>query len=207
MVSLGMVRCVSLLVIALLGVLGRVAAPDTGGVLPGLEGQTLVREWGLLYSAVRQVGVLAAIAAVLVACVQQVREEVAPGTLVLAPLAVLAYLALPAALPADSGALGALLVMMALFAVCLGAWTDLQPDAPGRPAFYSALGVVLAMVVYVGGLERAVAVPSLVMGAGADPRALWGLELLAVLVVPAALTVLPGLKLAWHRPDRGLWWT
>ena len=207
MVSLGMVRCVSLLVIALLGVLGRVAAPDTGGVLPDLEGQALVEEWGLLYSAVRQAGVLAAIAAVLAACVQQVREEVAPGTLVLAPLAVFAYLALPAALPADSGALGALLVMMALFAVCLGAWTDLQPDEPGRPAFYSALGVVLAMVVYVGGLERAVAVPSLVMGAGADPRALWGLELLAVLVVPAALTILPGLKLAWHRPDHGLWWT
>ncbi len=207
MLSLGMVRCVILLVIALLGVLGRMAAPDTGAALPDLSGQPLVREWGLFYSAVRQTGILAAIVAVLAACVQQCREEVAPGTLVLAPLAVLAYLALPAVLPADSGAMGALLAMMALLAICLGAWADLQPDDPGRPAFYSALGVVLALVVYVGGLEQAVSVPSLVMGANADPRALWGLELLAVLVVPAALTLLPGFKLAWHRPARGLWWT
>lgn len=207
MLSLGMVRCTGLLFIALLGVLGQVVTPDSGAALPDLSGQPLVSEWGLFYSAVRQTGVLAAIVAVFVACVQQYRDEVAPGTLVLAPLAILAYFALPAVLPADSGAIGGLLAMMALLAICLGAWADLQPDEPGRPAFYSALGVVLALVVYVGGLERAAAVPSLVMGQGADPRALWGLELLDVLVVPAALTLLPGLKLAWHRPDRGLWWT
>ncbi len=205
--SLGMGRCVTLFIIALLGVLGRMVAPETGGALPDLEGQPLVSEWGLLYSAVRQAGILAAIVGVLVACAMQNREEVAGGTLVLAPLAVLAYLALPAVLPPDSGALGALLAMMALFAVCLGTWTDLQPDDYGRPAFYSALGVVLALVVYVGGLEQAAAVPRLVMGADADPRALWGLELLAVLVVPAALTILPGLKLAWNRAPSGAWWS
>ena len=204
--SLGVIRCVSLLVIALVGVLGRMVAPETGGALPDLAGQPLIREWGLLYSAIRQAGILAAIVAVLVACAMQVREEVAGGTLVIAPLAVLAYLALPAMLPADAGAMGAVLAMMALFAVCLGAWTDLQPDDYGRPAFYSALGVVLALVVYVGGLEDAAAVPRLVMGADADPRALWGLELLAVLVAPAALTILPGLKLAWNRSANGVWW-
>ena len=206
MISLGMIRCVSLLVIALLGVLGRVVTPESGAALPGLSGQPLVGEWGLFYAAVRQAGVLAAIAAVFAACVQQYRDEVAPGTLVLTPLAVLAYLALPA-VAAGSGAVGGLLAMMALLAICLGAWADLQPDEPGRPAFYSALGVVLALVVYVGGLERAAAVPRLLMGQGADPRALWGLELLAVLVAPAALTLLPGLKLVWHRPARGPWWT
>ena len=207
MVSLGMIRCVSLLVIALLGVLGRVVTPESGAALPGLSGQPLVGEWGLFYAAVRQAGVLAATWAVFAACVQQYRDEVAPGTLVLVPLAVLAYLALPAVLPADSGAVGGLLAMMALLSICLGAWADLQPDEPGRPAFYSALGVVLALVLYVGGLERAVAVPSLLMGPNADPRALWGLELLAVLVAPAALTFLPGLKLVWHRPARGPWWS
>ena len=203
MISLGMLRCVSLLVIALLGVLGRVVTPESGAALPALAEQPLVGEWGLFYAAVRQAGVLAATAAVFAACVQQYRDEVAPGTLVLAPLAVLAYLALPAVVPAGSGAVGGLLAMMALLAICLGAWADLQPDEPGRPAFYSALGVVLALVVYVGGLERAAAVPILIMGQGADPRALWGLELLAVLVAPAALTLLPGLKLVWPRPARG----
>ena len=199
MVSLGMVRCVSLLVIALLGVLGRMVTPDTGAYLPDLAAQPLVSEWGMFYSVLRQAGLLAAIIAAFVACVQQLREETAESTLVLTPFLVLGYMALPAALPGDLGPIGALLAMMALFAIFLGAWADLQPNDPGRPAFYSALGVVLALVVYVGGLERAVAVPGLLIGPDADPRALWGLELLSLLVVPAALTVLPTLKTAWHR--------
>ena len=199
MISLGAVRCVSLFVIALLGVLGRLVTPDTGAALPDLADQPLIEEWGMLYSAVREAGVLAAVVAVLAACAMQIPDEVAPATLVLTPLAVLAYLAMPAVLPPDLGSLGALLVMMCLLAVCLGAWTDLQPDERGRPAFYSALGVVLALVVYVGGMEQAAAVPGLIMGDGADPRIQWALELLAVIAAPAALTILPGLKLAWHR--------
>ena len=182
-------------------------APETGGALPDLSEQPLIREWGLFYSAINQTGILVAIVAVLAACAMQGWDDrVAEGTLVIAPLGVLAYLALPAVLPPDSGAMGALLVMAALFAVILGAWTDNQPDDPGRPAFYSALGAVLALVVYVGGLDQAAAVPRLVMGADADPRTLWGLELLAVLVAPTALTIFPGLKLVWHRPASGPWW-
>ena len=206
MVSLGMVRCVSLLVIALLGVLGRMVTPETGAYLPDLAEQPLVSEWGLFYSVLRQAGLLAAIIAVVVACVQQLREEASESTLVLTPFLVLAYMALPSVLPGDLGPLGALLAMMALFAIFLGAWADLQPDDPGRPAFYSALGVVLALVLYVGGREQAVAVPRRLIGPDADPRALWGLELLSILVVPAALTTLPALKTAWHRPSTGHWW-
>ena len=207
MLSLGAARCVSLFVIALLGVLGRAFAPEADGSLPDLADQPLIEEWGMLYDVVRQFCILGAIAAVLAACVQQVREEVDPCTLVLVPIAVLVYLALLEILPEDSGYTGSLLVMAGLLAICLGAWADLQPEERGRPAYYSALGMVLAMVIYVGGMEQAAAVPGLVMGEAPDPRVRWGLELLAVLVVPVTLTFLPGLKLAWQRPARGAWWS
>ena len=205
MVSLGMVRCLTLALIALLGLLGQVVVPSSGPELPS-AGEALVEEWGLFYEVVREAGLLAALLGVVVACLQQVREETAPGTLVLTPLAVLAYLALPAVLPGDLGLLGALLSMAALLTISLGAWADLQPDHPGRPAYYSALGLVLAMVIYVGGLETAVGVPTAVMGSGADARVQWALELLALLVAPAALLLTPALKLVWQRPEAGPWW-
>ena len=214
MVSLGAARSLSLLVIALLGVLGQVAVatptgPDRGIFLPDLGEVSLVSEhWSYFYFAVREVMVLVAIMGVLATAVLQYRDEPAKGCLVLSPFAVLAYLALPAFLPADLGPVGALLVMAALFAVALGAWVDLQPEEHGRPAYYSALGVVLALVMYVGNMERAIAVPGLVIGteAGLD-QIRWGLELLAVLIAPAALTALPALKLAWNRSSRGFWWS
>ena len=213
MVSLGGARSLSLLMVALLGVLGQVAVatptgPDRGIFLPDLGDVSLVSvHWSYFYIAVREVMIVVAIVGVLATALLQYREEVAPGCLVLSPFAVLAYLALPVFLPADLGPVGALLVMAALLAIGLGAWVDLQPEAHGRPAFYSALGVILALVMYVGNMETAISVPGLVIGteAGMD-QVRWGMELLAVLIVPAALTALPSLKVAWNRADRGWWW-
>lgn len=208
MISLGLVRCVTLMMVALLGILGQVVTDTTGPALPDIPQSSLVSDsWGMLYGAAREAGVLAAILAVIVTCVQQVREQTAPGSLVLAPVFVLAYLAMPAVLPDDLGVLGALLVLFALLAICLGCWADLQPDHPGRPAYYSALGLVLATVIYVGALDTAVGVPALVMGPGVDQRVQWALELLALLVAPAALLITPGLKLVWQRPSQGAWWS
>ena len=250
MVSLGLVRSLSIMAIALLGILGQVAVdlsaydtdPDPPGFgwplaepegwagswppdtddkraearrllgppgLPDLPAESAIsREWTAFYDAVRQLVVLAAILGVLVTALLQYREEVAEGSLVLSPIAVLAYLALPALLPDDLGMAAALLALVALTAIALGVWADLQPDDFGRPAWYSALGVTLAMVIYVGGLARAVAIPGQLVGAGPEmAQVRWALELLAVLVAPAALTVLPALKLAWHRRSRGPWWS
>ena len=221
MMSLGAVRAISLMFIAMLAVLGQVVPPpelassaDTPEyLLPELDGEalSLVSEtWTPLYNTARNIFVLCAIIGVLVTGALQYRDDTAPGTFGVAPFAVLAYLAL-GAFGADhlSGALGALLVLACLLAICLGTWADLQPETYGRPAYYSALGVILAMVMYVGQMEAVAAVPGQVIGA--DPsmhKVRWGMELLSILVAPAALTILPALKLAWNRAPKGrLWWS
>ena len=221
MVSLGAVRSVSILFIALLGVLGQVVPPpdlanpaDTPQyLLPELDAAalSLVSEhWTPLYNAMRELLIVVAILGVLVTAALQYRDETASGALVITPFAVLAYLALPVFLPAGTnGALGALLCMAALLAIAVGAWADLQPDAYGRPPFYSALGVILAMVMYVGQLDAAVAVPGQVIGLDSSMHQVrWGMELLAIMVAPASLTALPALKLAWQRAPQGrVWWS
>ena len=261
MVSMGAVRSLSLLLIALLGVLGLVAVPSIEGevsrfyegevqvrelqpdpageldfegnplpegytgdryayvyatytgraaslLLPELDETALVSEhWGFFYGVVREVMLLVAIIGVLVTALMQYRDRTAGGCLVLTPIAVLAYLALPVLLPEGQEELGALLVFACLLAIGLGVWADLQPEDYGRPAYYSALGVTLAMVIYMGDLGRAVSVPVRVIGDDASMDQIrWGLELLAILVAPAALVALPTLKLAWNRSQRGLWW-
>lgn len=218
MVSLGSVRAVSLLFIALLGVLGQVVPPPELGsdtpqhLLPELDAEalSLVSEhWTPLYNGMRDMLIVVAIIGVLVTAALQYRDETATGSLVITPFAVLAYLALPLFLPDGvSGPLGALLCLAALLAIAIGAWADLQPDAYGRPPYYSALGVMLAMVIYVGQLSTAAAVPGQVIGV--DPsmhQVRWGMELLAIMLAPAALTCLPALKLAWQRAPGGrVWW-
>ena len=262
MVSVGVVRSISLLLIALLGILGQVAVPTVEGqvariydgelqvleqdnagqwdaqgdplpegyagpeadryayqrydgragslLLPELGEASLVSEhWTPLYNGMREILIVVAILGVLVTAVLQYRDETASGALVIAPFAVLAYLALPVFLPdGQNGALGALLCLACLLAIALGTWADLQPDAYGRPPYYSALGVILAMVMYVGQLDTAVSVPGQVIGDDASMiQVRWGMELLAVIVAPAALVGLPALKLAWNRSPQGkVWW-
>ena len=108
---------------------------------------------------------------------------------------------LPSTLNAGAGAV---LLLGTQFAIVYAAMNDIQPEEPGRPSYVTALGYLIALVIYLGSFPAAVAVPDAVLGTEL-PAVGWGAELLAVLVVPAFLIFCPALKGAWHRPARGFW--
>ena len=206
MASLGAARFLSLLIIALLGVLGQIGVAPLG--LPPLPADSLAHGWERFYSPVREVYFLAAFLGAIAVCLLQYKDETTPGTLVLTPLSVAMYLALPSLakmLPADLGAgIPALFLLVTLIAIILSSLADIRPDEPGRPAYYTALGFIIALVMYLGSLGLAVSIPDTLLGNNL-PSIRWGIELLAVLVVPAFLIFTPMAKALWTRPPSGFW--
>ena len=208
MESLGAARSLSLLLIALLGVLGQIGVAPLG--LPPLPADSLSHGWERFYSPVREVGFLAVFLSAIAVSLLQYKAETTPGTLVLTPLAVAMYLALPSLsrmLPEDLGAgILALFLFVTLIAIILSVLADIRPEEPGRPAYYTALGFIIALVMYLGSLGFAVSIPDTLLG-DELPKVRWGTELLAVLVVPAFLIFTPMAKTLWNRPPRGFWFS
>ena len=196
-------RFLSLFVIAILGVLGQIGVAPVG--LPALPAESLSHGWERFYSPIRELGFLAVFLAGIITAMSQYKNEATPGALPLTPLAVILYLALPHFLPDNSGAgVIAVFLLLCLFAIVLATVADIQPEAPGRPAYIPALGFVLALVMYLGSLGLAVSIPGNLLGADL-PSVRWGIELLAVLVVPGFLVFTPVFKAIWTRPETGFW--
>ena len=196
-------RFLSLFVIAILGVLGQIGVAPVG--LPALPPEALSHGWERFYSPIREFGFLAVFLAGIIIALSQYKNETSPGTLLLTPIAVVLYLALPHFLPEDLAAgVVAVFLLLCLFAIVLGTLADIQPETPGRPAYISALGFVLALVMYLGSLGAAVSIPGALLGEELT-SVRWGVELLAVLVVPAFLIFTPLFKAIWTSPETGFW--
>ena len=139
MSSLGFARFAALFIIAVLGLAGQVAVAPVG--LPDLPADALAHGWERFYSPVREVGFLALFLAAIVIALQQYKDGVTPGTLLLTPFAVVFYLMLPDFLPSGLGpGIVVLLMLGSLFAIVAAVLVDMQPEEPGRPAFHTALG-------------------------------------------------------------------
>ena len=150
-------------------------------------------------------GFLALFLAAIVIALQQYKDGVTPGTLLLTPFAVVFYLMLPDFLPSGLGpGIVVLLMLGSLFAIVAAVLVDMQPEEPGRPAFHTALGYILALVMYLGSLTTAVGIPASLLGNDV-PAIRWGIELLSVLIVPAFLVFTPLFKAVWNRPASGFW--
>ena len=203
MSSLGFARFAALFIIAVLGLAGQVAVAPVG--LPDLPADTLAHGWERFYSPVREVGFLALFLAAIVIALQQYKDGVTPGTLLLTPFAVVFYLMLPDFLPSGLGpGIVVLLMLGSLFAIVAAVLVDMQPEEPGRPAFHTALGYILALVMYLGSLTTAAGIPASLLGNNV-PAIRWGIELLSVLIVPAFLVFTPLFKAVWNRPASGFW--
>ena len=132
MSSLGFARFAALFIIAVLGLAGQVAVAPVG--LPELPADALAHGWERFYSPVREVGFLALFLAAIVIGLQQYKDGVTPGTLLLTPFAVVFYLMLPDFFPAGLGpGIVVLLMLGALFAIVAAVLVDMQPEER-RPA-------------------------------------------------------------------------
>ena len=202
--SIGSIRVLSLLVVALTGVLMEVAVPPLG--LPPLP-DTLSHGWDRFYSPfTREVGFIGALLGALAIALTQYKERVQDAlTLVLTPLSVGLYLSLPHLLPDSLGpAVGTVFLLASQFTILLAVIADMQPEEPGRPSYVTALGFLIALVMYLGSFPAAAGVPYAILGSDL-PAVGWGSELLALLVLPSFLIFCPLFKGVWHRPPRGFW--
>ena len=203
-ISLGSMRVLSLLVVALLGVLVEISVPPFG--LPSLP-ETLSQGWDRFYSPfTREVGFIGALLSALALALTQYKERVQESLpLILTPITVGIYLSLPHLLPTGiAPGIGAVFLLASQLAIVLAVLSDLQPEQPGRPSYVTALGFLIALVMYLGAFPTAAGVPYAILGTEM-PAAGWGGELMAVLVLPAFLIFGPMFKGIWHRPPRGFW--